>query len=197
MNRNDENSWKTMIIIAFALVSVAVITFATVKSCAKQEGKSGSEVLPVAVETVSPSVSDGFQPPSTAPSSEGAEDVEAEFREQIAAQVDHAPARKYIGRCRLTVYNSTESSWGYATATGAKSQHLMTCAVDPKVIPYGSNVIVVDKDGEEWRFKAVDCGNFKGKWIDIFFDGSELGGIYWLDEVFGGDHADVYVEAAG
>lgn len=99
-----------------------------------------------------------------------------------------------IGLCRLTVYTPSEGSWGYSTATGEKSVHLMTCAVDPKVIPYGSNVIITDKDGEEWRFKAIDCGNFKGNWIDIFFDGTERHGIEWLDEVFGGEFAEVRIE---
>lgn len=108
--------------------------------------------------------------------------------------IDDAFLNKYIGRCRLTVYTPHEGSWGYATATGEKSMHLMTCAVDPKVIPYGSNVIITDKDGEEWRFKAIDCGNFKGNWIDIFFDGTERHGIEWLNEVFGGDFANVRIE---
>ena len=104
------------------------------------------------------------------------------------------PPRTYIGNCRLTVYTPTESHWGYATATGATSAHLMTCAVDPKVIPYGSNVIVIDKDGYEWRFRAVDCGNFSGDWVDIFFDGTLRHGIEWLDEVFNGDFAEVWIE---
>ena len=104
------------------------------------------------------------------------------------------PPRTYIGNCRLTVYTPSETHWGYATATGAKSAHLMTCAVDPKVIPYGSNVIVIDKDGYEWRFKAVDCGNFSGKWVDIFFDGTEKHGIEWLDECFNNEHAEVWIE---
>lgn len=106
---------------------------------------------------------------------------------------DEIPPRTYVGTCRLTVYTPTESHWGYTTATGAKSQHLMTCAVDPKVIPYGSNVIIVAKDGSELRLKAVDCGNFTGKWVDIFFDGTERHGIEWLDENFG-EWGDVYIE---
>lgn len=104
------------------------------------------------------------------------------------------PPRTYIGNCRLTVYTPTETHWGYATATGARSAHLMTCAVDPKVIPYGSNVIIVAKDGSELRLKAIDCGNFKGKWVDIFFDGTERHGIEWLDECFNNEHAEVWIE---
>ena len=118
---------------------------------------------------------------------------EAAFREEVSAQVDVVPERKHIGKCRLTVYTPTEGKWGYTTATGVKSQHLMTCAVDPRVIPYGSNVIIVAKDGSELRLKAVDCGNFKGKWVDIFFDGTERHGIEWLDETLG-EWGDVYIE---
>lgn len=118
---------------------------------------------------------------------------EAAFREEVSAQVDVVPERKHIGKCRLTVYTPTETHWGYTTATGVKSQHLMTCAVDPKVIPYGSNVIVVAKDGSELRLKAIDCGNFKGRWVDIFFDGTERHGIEWLDDNLG-EWGDVYYE---
>lgn len=121
-------------------------------------------------------------------------DESAEEPQMYFEVIDDSFLNKYIGRCRLTVYTPSEGSWGYATATGEKSQHLMTCAVDPNVIPYNSIVVITDKDGEEWRFKAIDCGNFKGNWIDIFFDGTERHGIEWLDEVFGGDFANVRIE---
>ena len=189
--RREEKSWGTIIICAFALVSVVVIAMAAVKSC-RAKDESSSEAVPV-METLSPSVS--VDADTSLP--DGGKDEqpwEAEFREQIAAQVDVAPEREYIGKCRITVYNATESSWGYQTATGRRSEHLTTCAVDPKVIPYGSVVIVIDKDGEEHRFRAVDCGGFSGKWIDIFYDGSEKHGIQWLDECFGGEFAEVWVE---
>ena len=181
MNRNDENSWKTMIIVAFALASVAVIVFATVKSCVKKEEPTTEpEVAPV-MKTV-----------EITPKQDDREPWEDEMLAEIEAQMQ-PPERRYIGTCRLTVYTPTESSWGYQTATGRKSEHLTTCAVDPTVIPYGSTVIVIDKDGEEWRFGAADCGGFTGKWVDIFFDGTELGGIGWLDEVFG-EFAEVWIE---
>jgi len=174
--RNEQKSWGTMVICAFAIVSLIVIAVGIFRSCAKQNDESASEPLP-AVEEVAE---------VTAPAP-----VEYEPEPEVIAEI---PPRTYVGRCRLTVYNSSESSWGYATATGAKSQHLMTCAVDPSVIPYGSNVIIIDKDGEEHRFKAVDCGGFSGKWIDIFFDGTERHGIEWLNECFDGEFAEVWYE---
>ena len=185
--RNEQKSWGTMVICAFAVVSLIVIGVATFRSCSKQNDESASEPLPAVEEVVEVTA------PAPVEKETDEYEWEAEFREQIEEQMQ-APEREYIGRCRLTVYNSTESSWGYATATGAKSQHLMTCAVDPKVIPYGSIVIIVDKDGEEHRFRAVDCGGFSGKWVDIFFDDSVSHGIQWLDECFGGEFAEVWYE---
>ena len=116
-----------------------------------------------------------------------------EYEGEPPMVVAEIPPRAHIGKCRMTVYTPTETHWGYTTATGATSAHLMTCAVDPKVIPYGSNVIVIGKDGTEYRYKAIDCGNFKGKWVDIFFDGSIRHGIEWLDENLG-EWADVWIE---
>lgn len=170
-----EISWKAAVLTAFILVGVICVIMAAFKSCRAEE--KAPEPAPAA-EAVS--VAEEFEAP-------------AEHTEPVTAEI---PPRTYIGRCRLTVYNAEESRWGYRTATGATSAHLMTCAVDPKVIPYGSNVIVIDKDGEEHRFKAVDCGGFTGRWVDIFFDGRIAAGIDWLDECFGGEFAEVYIEEA-
>ena len=54
---------------------------------------------------------------------------------------------------------------GY-TATGTKATEGRTIAVDPKIIPYGTTVII---DGHEYI--AEDCGGaIKGNKIDIFCD---------------------------
>lgn len=117
---------------------------------------------------------------------------ESSIAEEIIQNDDLA--RKYIGRCRLTIYTPTESHWGYSTATGVKSQHLATCAVDPKVIPYGSTVILIDKNGDEHHLLAVDCGNFKGKMIDVFYEGSVKEGVSYLVSTFGAEYAEVWIE---
>lgn len=82
-------------------------------------------------------------------------------------------------RFRITVYTpySDNGRWGYATATGAKSSHLRTCAVDPSVIPLGSTINV-----NGLQLKAVDTGSaVKGNHIDIFFDGSEEEAASWVN----------------
>lgn len=55
------------------------------------------------------------------------------------------------------------------TATGTKATEGRTIAVDPRVIPYGTEVII---DGH--TYIAEDCGGaVKGKAIDIYFDSHE------------------------
>lgn len=59
------------------------------------------------------------------------------------------------------------------TATGTKPQPMRTCAVDPKVIPYGTKVYVEDLD---LYLIAEDCGGaVKGEVIDVFMSGTEEG----------------------
>lgn len=63
-----------------------------------------------------------------------------------------------------------ECSEGYGTitSTGVTAKAGRTIAVDPSVIPYGSNVYIEDFGKV---FVAEDCGALiKGKKIDIFFD---------------------------
>lgn len=73
---------------------------------------------------------------------------------------------------KITAYcPCTECSddWGRATATGAVATAGRTIAVDPTVIPYGTEVII---DGH--TYVAEDCGGaVKGNVIDIFFDTHE------------------------
>lgn len=64
-----------------------------------------------------------------------------------------------------------ECSGGYGrrTSTGKIAQECRTIAVDPKVIPYGTAVII---DGN--TYIAEDCGGvIKGNKIDIFFNSHE------------------------
>lgn len=71
-----------------------------------------------------------------------------------------------------TAYCSCEKCCGKndgITATGTKATEGRTIAVDPKVIPYGTEVII---DGH--TYIAEDCGGaVKGNAIDIYFDSHE------------------------
>lgn len=53
------------------------------------------------------------------------------------------------------------------TASGAPVEEGVTCAVDPDVIPLGSQVRVLYADGTMGTFRATDTG-VKGEWVDIY-----------------------------
>lgn len=92
---------------------------------------------------------------------------------------------------RITVYtpSSDGGKWGYATSTGAKSEHLKTCAVDPDVIPLGS---IIEVNGIQ--LKAVDTGNeVNGNVVDIFYDGSSKEAREWING-FGEYHEVTIIE---
>ncbi len=92
---------------------------------------------------------------------------------------------------RITVYtpSSDGGKWGYSTSTGARSEHLKTCAVDPDVIPLGS---IIEVNGI--RLKAVDTGSeVNGNVVDIFYDGSSKEAREWING-FGEYHEVTIIE---
>ena len=89
------------------------------------------------------------------------------------------------GIFKITVYTPycDNGKWGYSTATGIKSEHLATCAVDPEVIPLGSEITV-----NGLTLRAVDTGSaVKGRTIDIFYDGTAAEALSWISG-FGNSH---------
>ena len=74
-----------------------------------------------------------------------------------------------------------ECSGGYGrqTSTGAIATEGRTIAVDPRVIPYGTEVII---DGK--TYVAEDCGGaIKGNKIDIYFDDHKETEIWGVKEI--------------
>ena len=123
--------------------------------------------------------------------------IETEQVEQIQEQpikpeiVEPEPEQEMqlinIGNFLLSAYCPCEKCCGKSdgiTATGAKVQQGVTIAVDPNVIPYGTEVII---NGH--TYIAQDCGGaIKGKRIDIYFD-SHTSALE-----FGIQSADVFVK---
>lgn len=76
---------------------------------------------------------------------------------------------KSLGTFQLTGYcpcYGCSEGWGRHTSTGKLASSNHTIAVDPRVIPYGSRVMI---DGV--IYTAEDCGGgVKGNHIDIFYD---------------------------
>ena len=74
------------------------------------------------------------------------------------------------------------------TATGTLAAEGRTIAVDPRVIPYGSRVLLIFPDGTQHTYIAEDCGSgVNGNHIDVFFSDHQAA------RVFGVQSAMVYV----
>nr|DAG69110.1 MAG TPA: lytic transglycosylase [Caudoviricetes sp.] len=81
---------------------------------------------------------------------------------------------QYIGKFKITFYWLSEN--GKSTSTGAVATEGRTIAVDPNVIPYGTEVLI---DGRVYI--AEDCGGaVKGNVIDIFVEDERMD-MYYTD----------------
>ena len=79
-----------------------------------------------------------------------------------------------IGEFKITYYWPGEDSYGNSTSTGAIATEGRTIAVDPNVIPYGSEVLI---NGHVYI--AEDCGGaVKGNVIDIFVEDERMERYY-------------------
>ena len=97
------------------------------------------------------------------------------------------PKEINLGKFKLTAYCSCKKCCGKTdgiTSTGTKATQGRTIAVDTKVIPYGSKVIINGKE-----YIAEDCGGaIKNNRIDIFFNNHQ-------DALkFGVQYANVYIK---
>lgn len=96
------------------------------------------------------------------------------------------PRTVNLGTFRVTYYcgcYSCSEGYGNMTATGVRAREGRTIAVDPKVISYGTHVLI---NGRE--YVAEDCGGaIKGNDIDIYLEDH--------DRVYesGVDYYDVYI----
>lgn len=87
-----------------------------------------------------------------------------------------------LGEYRITYYcacpkccgkSETDPAYGI-TATGTKATEGRTVAVDPRVIPYGSELLIRYSDGTETRLIAEDCGGaIKGRRLDVYMASHE------------------------
>ena len=76
-----------------------------------------------------------------------------------------------VEKFTATAYTHTDPGCTTITATGTKV-HIGTVAVDPKVIPYGTRMFIVTKDGHYIYgvSTAEDCGSsIKNKKVDLYF----------------------------
>lgn len=100
---------------------------------------------------------------------------------------DNQPNIVSLGTYKLTAYcpcYKCSEGWGRQTSTGVTARASHTVAVDPKVIPYGTQIMINGVD-----YTAEDCGGgVKGQHIDIFFD------THREAKEFGIKYAEVLIE---
>lgn len=131
-----------------------------------------------------------------------AKDVD-EPKEPVAEEYDPAwdiPATEsavcndvFLGEFTLTAYCPGRcccGKWASSyTATGTLATEGRTIAVDPKVIPYGTHVLLIWPDGTQHEYIAEDCGGgVNGNHIDVFFNDHQAA------RIFGVQSAMAYLE---
>lgn len=93
-----------------------------------------------------------------------------------------------LGTFTITAYCSCEKCCGKTdgiTSTGTKATAGRTIAVDPNVIPYGTEILI---NGH--TYIAEDCGGaIKGNRIDVYFD------THNEAVVFGRQQTEVFIES--
>lgn len=89
--------------------------------------------------------------------------------QQIDILQHEQPPIVNLGEFKITAYCACFDCCGKTdgvTATGTKATQGRTIAVDPRVIPYGTEIII---DGH--KYVAEDCGGaIKGNRIDVFYE---------------------------
>lgn len=88
------------------------------------------------------------------------------YPEVVHAKKVNMKHYKYIGRFELTAYCGCRRCGGGRTSTGKVPKAGRTVAVDPRIVPYGSKLLI---NGNVYT--AEDCGGaIKGNKIDVFFN---------------------------
>lgn len=116
------------------------------------------------------------------------EPEETETTAVETAVAETTSGRVYLGKYKLTAYCSCSTccgKWGARTATGTAPVQGRTIAVDPRVIPYGSQVHI---DGYGTYIAEDTGGAIKNNRIDVYFNNHTEA----LN--FGVRYADVYLE---
>jgi len=168
INRNNIEVFKVMLQIS--LVALAIIAGITIWfwAAAQQAQEVQAAVLRHHRITASSMVDISVvEPLPLTPPEDGEPPQAIEIR--MATKAEAVPEEHWesIGRFKCTFYCSCRKcsgKWGHSTASGARCQENLTVAVDPKVIPLGTHLMI---DGKEYI--AQDTG-VKGHWIDIFME---------------------------
>lgn len=88
----------------------------------------------------------------------------------------------FLGEYTLTAYCPCTRCCGKddgITVTGTLAAEGRTIAVDPRVIPYGSRVLLIFPNGTQHTYIAEDCGSgVTGNRVDVFFSDHETARVF-------------------
>lgn len=169
---NDFHLYSVLLITAMALVFAGI--------CLGRISLDKPEVaVPVQAETKVEAAAEEPVKEETAEAPAAIAEAKVEpAQEPEIVPVEVAPGLKALGTFKITHYCPCSKCCGqYAngiTSTGVTATAGRTIAVDPKVIPYGSQVLIKYEDGTEHIYTAEDTGGgIKGSHIDVFMNSHE------------------------
>lgn len=162
--REQRRKRERNICFAIMLLTVAVI-FALVMACGNANAEETYIVVPVEIIEPEPEAE------PVACEAEAPETNENELIEQAllenATKIENVTMTHYC-ICRKCCGKSTDDPSYGITASGRKATPYVSVAVDPDVIPLGSDVLVDYGDGEIHYYRADDTGgSVDGNHIDL------------------------------
>ena len=167
LNRNDHEIFTMMLKITLAalavIIGICIWFWAAVQAHEVQAAVLRHHRITASSLIDIPLV----EPLPLTPPEDGAPPQAIEIRTATKAEAVPEERWESIGRFKCTFYcpcRKCSGKWGYRTASGARCQENLTVAVDPKVIPLGTHLMI---NGREYI--AQDTG-VKGHWIDIFME---------------------------
>ena len=152
--------------ICFAIMLLAVVViFALVMTCGNAQAEETYIVVPVEIIEPEPEAE------LSACEAEAPETAENELIEQAlfenAVKIENVAMTHYC-ICQKCCGKSPDNPDYGITASGRKATPYVSVAVDPDVIPLGSDVLVDYGDGEIYYYRADDIGgSVKGNHIDL------------------------------
>lgn len=93
----------------------------------------------------------------------------------------------FLGEFTATAYCACVRCCGKddgITATGTQATEGRTIAVDPDIIPYGTQVLLIWPDGTQHTYISEDCGGgITGNRLDVYFDSHEAARQFGVQSV--------------
>lgn len=162
--REEKRKRERNVALAIMLLAVAVI-FALVIACGNAKAEENYVIVPVEVITPEPV---SFEQPETQEAQETNENelIEQAFLEN-ATKIENVTLTHYC-ICKKCCGKSPNDPGYGITASGRKATPYVSVAVDPDVIPLGSDVLVDYGDGDIKYYRADDTGGaVKSNHIDL------------------------------